>query len=304
MLRVPGHDPVRVELDGALFVGRECAGIPESQRLVLDDEEVSRRHLELRHDAHSGDTTVLDTSTNGTRLNGARLERGVPVPVADGDRLSVGASEIEVVLPPVSGTGPSAPVRTSLLAAPEELVLVAGDIIGYSTVSELADSAVVSGAVSTIFGALRTLLREHGGSLVNFVGDALFVTWDPRHVDEAVDRALAYTLAAGACVDEVAGQLDLRLPDGAPLRMGWGVTFGPASAGPVAGSLMAVVGDATNVAFRLASLAGREGRERVLVTAGAHARATGGYRFGPAEDLVLKGRAGTQRVVPLLGAAA
>ncbi|MFZ3294884.1 FHA domain-containing protein, partial [Mycobacterium sp.] len=52
-----------------LFVGRECAGINEARRLVLNDPEVSRTHLEIRLDPATDQAFVIDTSSNGTLLN-------------------------------------------------------------------------------------------------------------------------------------------------------------------------------------------------------------------------------------------
>ena len=44
--------------------------------------------------------------------------------------------------------------------------------------------------------------------------------------------------------------------------MGWGVVQGMAALAAMTRSVEAVIGDATNVAFRLAGLAGRDGRRR------------------------------------------
>ena len=73
-----------------LFVGRECAGINEARRLVLNDPEVSRTHLEIRLDPATDQAFVIDTSSNGTLLNGARLERAVPLPLRPGDEIRIG----------------------------------------------------------------------------------------------------------------------------------------------------------------------------------------------------------------------
>jgi pSer/pThr/pTyr-binding forkhead associated (FHA) protein len=64
-----------------LFVGRECAGISEPRRLVIDDPEISRTHLEIRLDAATDQAMLIDTSSNGTLLNGVRLERAVTLPI-------------------------------------------------------------------------------------------------------------------------------------------------------------------------------------------------------------------------------
>jgi len=56
--------------------------------LMLDDPSVSRRHAELRR--QGAEWLLLDLgSTNGTRLNGWRIDG--PVPVRPGDRVAFGS---------------------------------------------------------------------------------------------------------------------------------------------------------------------------------------------------------------------
>ena len=61
-----------------LFVGRECAGVDDAHRILLsDDLAVSRNHLEIRVDPEQSRAVVVDTSSNGVRVNGIRIERAV-----------------------------------------------------------------------------------------------------------------------------------------------------------------------------------------------------------------------------------
>jgi len=78
-----------------LVVGRECAGIDEGHRLIVEDPAVSRTHLELRLDLDLDQAWLTDHSTNGTRLNGKRLERSIPVRIRPGDRVRLGAVELQ-----------------------------------------------------------------------------------------------------------------------------------------------------------------------------------------------------------------
>jgi class 3 adenylate cyclase len=77
--------------------------------------------------------------------------------------------------------------------------------------------------------------------------------------------------------------------------MGWAVTFGEAVAGRPALSRDSIHGDAVNLAFRLASLAGREGLPEVLVTSDVVNGAPGAAVFGPVDELNVKGRAAPVR---------
>src|ERR1700751_4566689 len=73
-----------------LFVGRRCCGIEEQRRLVIDDPNISRNHLEIRLDVATDRAYLIDTSTNGTLLNGMPLERAVQVPIKPGDQITMG----------------------------------------------------------------------------------------------------------------------------------------------------------------------------------------------------------------------
>jgi hypothetical protein len=63
--------------------GRDCD-------ITIDDPSVSRRHAELRREA-AGYTIVDLGSTNGTQLNGAKIDQAA---LADGDRITVGQTEL------------------------------------------------------------------------------------------------------------------------------------------------------------------------------------------------------------------
>ena len=81
--------------------------------------------------------------------------------------------------------------------------------------------------------------------------------------------------------------------------MGWGVVQGMAALAPMTRSADAVIGDSTNVAFRLAGLAGRHGRAAVMVTSGVHGAVAEQFSWGQAEDVEIRGRRGKQTVFPV-----
>ncbi|WP_264078962.1 FHA domain-containing protein [Mycobacterium szulgai] len=69
----------QVPIFDQLFVGRECGGISKSRSLVIPHPEISRTHLEVRLDAVNDQAFIIDTSTNGTLLNGMRITRACRV---------------------------------------------------------------------------------------------------------------------------------------------------------------------------------------------------------------------------------
>lgn len=89
-----------------LQVGDNLIGRGGDCQLRLEHERVSRRHAVIQWDGHQG--RVMDLgSTNGTNLNGRRLEPQRYYPFGPGDRLEIGSPEVvlEAALEePISGT--------------------------------------------------------------------------------------------------------------------------------------------------------------------------------------------------------
>lgn len=260
-----------------LFVGRECGGISEHRRLVIPDPEISRTHLEIRLDAASDQAFVIDTSTNGTLLNGMRLERAVPLQIKPDDEIRIG--DVALIFRSqrfTAGTGFAAGItRTRISQA--AMVLVVGDVINYSTISQVTDERVVAQSLHALWHQLGGVLRAHHGTLNHYAGDAMFAVWEARRFPRAAELAIDFALAGNQLVDEIGPQLPLRSPDGSPIRMGWGVVRGMAALAAMTRSADAVIGDATNVAFRLSGLADRQGRAAVIVTSGVQHSVAGQF---------------------------
>ncbi len=77
-----------------LSVGR----LPECD-LAVADPNVSRHHAELRRQADNSWVVVDLGSTNGTKVNGARVT--APRPLEDGDEITVGSTTLKFEAPPV-----------------------------------------------------------------------------------------------------------------------------------------------------------------------------------------------------------
>jgi adenylate cyclase len=283
-----------------LFVGRQCVGIDEQRRLVIADPNLSRNHLEIRLDVATDRAYLIDTSTNGTLLNGMPLERAVQVPIKPDDQISMG----DVVLIFRSDRFKAAvltntsPTLTRIVEA--NMVMVVGDITNYSTISEVTDNRVIAQSLNYLWHELSRVLRAHRGTLNHYAGDALYAVWELGTIPQANELAIDFALAANRRVEELAPRLALRGPDGSPIRMGWGVVQGRAAIAAMTRTVNAVIGDATNVAFRLAGIAGRAGRPVVMVSAGVHAVVEAQYVWGRSEQVEIKGRRGMETVFPVV----
>ncbi|SPM36872.1 family 3 adenylate cyclase [Mycobacterium rhizamassiliense] len=297
-----GGSERRVPIFDQMFVGRECAGINESRRLVIRDPEISRNHLEIRLDPIADQAFVIDTSTNGTLLNGMRLERAVPRPIRPGDEIRIGDVAMTFRsqrFTAVEQAGMPGVTRTRI--SQTAMVMVVGDIVNYSTISEVTDEQVIAQSLHTLWHEVGGVLQAHRGTLNHYAGDAIFAIWEANRFPDAGQRAIDFALEANQLVDELGPQLPLRSPDGSPIRMGWGVVVGTVALAAMTRSVEAVIGDSTNVAFRLAGLAGRQGRASVMVTTGVHRTVEPHFRWGEGEEVELKGRRGKETVFPALG---
>jgi adenylate cyclase len=290
----------RVPIFDQLYVGRECAGISEARRLVLPDPEVSRTHLEIRLDVAADQAFIIDTSSNGTELNGARLERAVSIPIKPGDVIQIGDVAMTFRSQWFSAVQGSDPRRTRARIGRAAMVMVVGDIVNYSTISQVTDEQVMAQSLHTLWNHIGAVLQAHRGTLSHYAGDAIFAVWEVARFPDAASRATDFALAANQVVDRLGPELSLRGPDGLPIRMGWGVVQGVAALAAMTRSVDAVIGDAANVAFRLSGLAGRQGRAAVLVTNEVHTAVAAQFTWGACESVEIKGRSGTETVFPVI----
>jgi class 3 adenylate cyclase len=180
------------------------------------------------------------------------------------------------------------------------MVMVVGDIVNYSTISQVTDEGVMARSLHTLWQQLGGVLGDHHGTLSHYAGDALFAIWELGRFPAAAELAIDFALAGNRLVEQLGPELPLRGPDGSPIQMGWGVVQGMAALAAMPRSADAVIGDATNVAFRLAGLAGRHGRAAVMVTSEVHRAVAPRFTWGRSERVEIKGRSGMETVFPVI----
>ncbi len=157
---------------------------------------------------------------------------------------------------------------------PQEVVVsvLFSDIRGFSTLAEMLSAREVAEIVTRHFSEMVTVVKEHGGTLDKFVGDAVMAFFGaPEAVPDHATRALRCALAMQARQHELNAEPWSENVD--VLEIGIGVNTGQVIAGTVGGGGRldyTVVGDAVNVAERVQNQAA--GGE-VLASAAAVAEA-------------------------------
>ena len=153
-------------------------------------------------------------------------------------------------------------VATSLLADPEQVRLGGGieevtvlmaDLRGFTTFSERTTPDQVVAMLNTYFGAVVPIVLGEGGTVIQFVGDALMAifnapTRQADHAARAARAGLATQAVTGALADERAGWPRFRV----------GINTGLALVGNIGAEEMrnfTAIGDTTNLAARLESSA-------------------------------------------------
>lgn len=151
--------------------------------------------------------------------------------------------------PDVADTLRADPSRADLGGSIVELTALFADLRGFTSFTERTDPEAVMEMLNRYFSAAVPIILRNGGTIVQFVGDALLAVFDapqPRP-DHALRAARSGLEMQGAIESQTAGMED------AP-RFRIGVNTGAALIGNVGSAEFRsfnVVGDAVNVAARL-----------------------------------------------------
>ncbi len=162
------------------------------------------------------------------------------------------------------------------------------DIEGFSTISEKVTPEKLVALLNEYFEAVSSAVDAHGGTITQFQGDAMLVTFnaikpDPEHAAHALGCALA-----------ILGLTQERLFGGdARMRTRCGVNTGRIVTGAVGARnrlLYTVHGDEVNVAARLEQLNKKYGTY-LLATESTVKAAGAGFNFRRVDEVTVRGRA-------------
>lgn len=291
VIEEPGRTPLHLVVREPLEVGRDGTGV------LLDDPQISRRHLQLR--PRAGSVYVRDLgSTHGTWVDDAPLgqeereltsgmvvrfgnatvtlagSQAAPAPRAPVEPSSL--TSIERVAGAVSG---EAADLVRQVATDRTLTIVFTDIESSTEISSTIGDAEWFDVLSNHYELVRNLVAAHGGHEVKSQGDGFMLTFESA-------RRAAYTMAAVQQATESS-------PDQVRIRVG--MHTGEALADDD-GDLF---GRHVNMAARVANEAA--GAEILLSTITREiVESRGDLHFGESRPVELKGLPGTHRVHPLL----
>lgn len=185
-------------------------------------------------------------------------------------------------------------VAAALLADPSqadlggslvEVTALFADLRGFTTFSEAVEPAEIVRMLNRYHGVAVPCVLDHGGTVIQFVGDALLAVWGaPARQEDHAARAVRAALAMQRAVDEIAAAH----PDWPRFRIG--ANTGPALVGNIGSESLRgfnAMGDAVNVAARLQGLA-EPGQ--VVIGEATRAAIGDGLAVRPLGDLRVKGR--------------
>ncbi|MCE5289385.1 MAG: adenylate/guanylate cyclase domain-containing protein [Nocardiaceae bacterium] len=281
-----------------LFIGRECPGVERSRRFLLSGDNISRNHCEIRLDLEHDRAFLIDTSTNGTLLDGKSVERGELTALQPGSMIRIGDEIFEFRSARFGSPVNAMADETAAMIQVRQMVLVVGDIINYSAIAQHTDPNLIANGVRRLWNEVGAILERHGGTLNHYAGDAIYSVWDRATDKRAAHNALDFCRAAHRRIAELGTELGLGNPDGSPIAMGWAIVVGPVAVTSMT-RRKTVIGDTTNLVFRLSGLAGRDGRAPIVVSEQVRLLLPDEPGFGDPESVLTKGRTGTETIYPI-----
>ena len=287
----------RLEIIDRIFIGRLCKGIDEKRRIMVNHPMVSRDHAEI---SMSGSRIkIKDISKNGTWVNGVRIAGGSTEYLSGGDVIRVGDTSIlvryEGDLPSLRGRSLSA-LSTNITPQEVTVTNVVADVRGFTGMTQMEKSHQVYALIKEIFNRFSIIVNEHKGTIKDFVGDAIYAFWE-HGVNASVKQAVLAcqnALAQIEALDAIKDELRFINPAAERLKMGWGITTGPVTLSHYGSrpSDLALVGDCTNLAFRLSGLANKEMDSKIIMCARTASLVRGSFEVDDLGEVSVRGRSG------------
>jgi adenylate cyclase len=182
--------------------------------------------------------------------------------------------------------------RAVVKAQRQDVTVLFTDIRDFTTISEQHSPEDVVDTLSAYFELLNTIAERNGGTVVQYLGDSIFVMWNAPVPDVGhAENGCRCALAMKAAVDDL-NEANRR--NGRPaLITRFGLHTGPAvvgSFGAISRQQYTAMGDTINVASRLEGL-NKEFNTSILVSAAIHNAVADRFELRPLGLVQVKGRA-------------
>jgi adenylate cyclase len=293
-----------IEIVDRVFIGRLCKGIDETRRIIVRHPMVSRDHAEIVFS--DSRIKIKDISKNGTWVNGVRIAGGSSEYLVNGDIIRVGETSILVRY---SGRLPSGQddSRSALSTdvTPKEVTVtnLVADVRGFTGMSQTEKSYQVYALMKELFKRFSIIVSEHKGTIKDYVGDAIYAFWEHGVSPSGEQAVLACqnAMAQAEAVECIRDELRYMNPAAEHLKMGWGITTGPVTMSHYGSraSDLALVGDCTNLAFRLSGMANKELDKKIIICAGTAGLVRGSLEVKDLGEVSVRGRKGGLHVFGL-----
>ena len=200
---------------------------------------------------------VLAIAVTAACVGGYTLERSQRVAFAQSRLIGALRERVDQLLhqylsPEVASVLIDDPTRAALGGEEVEITVLFADLRGYTAYSEGKAPAQVVAMLNAAFGVVVPIVFAHGGTVVQFMGDAIMAIFNAPHPQP--DHALRAARAALAMQSAVTA-----LPDASTQpQFRVGLNSGPALVGNIGGADMrnfSAIGDTTNLAARLQTYA-------------------------------------------------
>jgi class 3 adenylate cyclase len=286
-------------------IGRSCKGVDPQKRILVQDAQVSRDHAVISRRAEQ--LQITDRSKNGTWVNGTRLAAGASSYLVDGDTITLGEFSLRVFYPEdVTDVTDAAILTDGTRVTPTEIIVtnVVADVREFTTFSQEHASSDVYALMKEIFDTFSAIVYNFKGTIKDYAGDAVYAFWD--HAFEPVSKQAVLACQASIkqteAINEIRTKLSGKNIATDNLQMGWGITTGKVTMshyGSRAADL-ALVGDCTNLAFRLSGLANKELPEKIVICSQTAELIRNDLKTKDLGAVEIKGRTGKEHVFGLI----
>jgi len=259
----------RLEVVDKVFIGRVCMGIDKTKCIIVKHRLISRDHAVIT--LCGSHLQITDTSKNGTWVNNVRLTAGSSQYLADRDEIQVGETVIQVRCPDLVTNDKEDIDLEETMVTPTNVIVtnLVADVRGFSTMTQTEDSSQIYALMKEVISTFSAIVYDYKGTIKDYVGDAVYAFWDHRFAPSKKQAVLACqaALKQAQTVNQIRAKLSGINPAVEYLRLGWGITTGKVTMSHYGSRAidLALVGDCTNLAFRLSGTANKDLPSEIVI---------------------------------------